>query len=163
MATAPTSITFDKKALIKAANAALDVHDKANVEYRRRCAAYIAENTAPSKRDNIVALRDALSAFIKTKRTPTLEDTKRFRAAAGSDYLSELRDREVSENEVRNNVPRPEGWLNATTVGSYRGLVAMLNAHTGDTVTANQLKLFGYTNLEGLFRAAATIAPEAVR
>lgn len=156
MASLPTSITFDKAVLIGTAESALATHAKADAAYQAAKQAYRDEHNPPSRRENIIALRDALSAFIKTKRAPTSQDAKDWRRLAGEDYLSNLYDREVSDNEVRNNVDRPAGWMPADRAASYRGLIAMLKAHVGDTITANQLKLFGYTNLEALFRTAAT-------
>lgn len=161
MATAPTSITFDKVALIDAAEAALKVHAAADREYQKAVAKYRRDTAPPSQRDNIVALRDALSAFIKTKRTPTAADVKEFRAAAHTSDIGNLYDREVDDYQVRNNVSKPAGWLSNERRTSWAGLVAMLQAHTGDSVTANQLKLFGYTSLEPLFRAAAQLSDGA--
>lgn len=161
MATAPTSITFDKAALINAAEAALKAHERADGEYQKAVAKYRRDNSPASKHANIVALRDALSAFIKTKRAPTAADVKVFREAAGTSDIGNLYDKPVDDYQVRNNVSKPTGWLSNERRTSWAGLITMLKAHTGDSVTANQLKLFGYSNLEPLFRAAATLADGA--
>ena len=147
-------VTFSTKALITAATDAVKVDDAAEVQFQKAIVEYRKE--AESDRLNHVrALRDELSAFLKTKRQPTYADAQRFKKAAGTDYLSNLYTSGVSDSDVRNNVARPEGWLNANTLASYRGLIKMLEAHTEDTITANQLKLFGYNHLEPLFRQAA--------
>ena len=65
----------------------------------------------------------------------------------------------VGDSDVRNNVPRPQGWMPSGTLDSWHGLVKMLEAHTEETITANQLKLFGYDKLEPLFRQAALSSP----
>lgn len=161
MATAPTSITFSKVALIDAAEAALKAHAKADTEYQAAVAKYRRDNSPPSQLPKVVALRDALSKFIKSGRTPTAADVKVFREAAGTSDIGNLYDRQVDDYQVRNNVSKPAGWLSNKRRTSWAGLIKMLQAHTGDTVTANQLKLFGYTHLEPLFRAAATLADGA--
>lgn len=157
MASLPTSITFDKAALIKTTEAALAAHGKADAIYQADLEKYKTDHAPASMIPKLVALRDELTRFLKTKREPTAADARKFRAATGSDdYLRNLYTTPVDDREARNNVPRPSGWLTGGQRDSYLGLVAMLKAHVGDTITANQLKLFGYTNLEALFRAAAT-------
>lgn len=152
-------VTFKVDALITAAKDAVTVGTKAQADWEKAAGEYrkakIAESDA---RSNIVALRDELSAFIETRKTPTYADAQRFKKAARSDYLSLLYATEVSDPDVRNNVPRPSGWYPVATLDSWRGLVRMLEAHTEDTITANQLKLFGYDKLEPLFRQAAMIS-----
>ncbi|ABD58168.1 hypothetical protein PBI_COOPER_51 [Mycobacterium phage Cooper] len=157
MASLPTSITFDKQALIKTAETALAVHGKADEVYQADLEKYKADHAPDSKIPQLVALRDELSRFLRTKREPTAADARKFRNAVNSDdYLRNLYTTPVDDRDARNNVARPAGWLSPSQRDSYLGLVAMLKAHVGETITANQLKLFGYTNLEALFRAAAT-------
>ncbi|QFP94672.1 hypothetical protein I5G59_gp52 [Mycobacterium phage LilMcDreamy] len=150
------SVNLDKTLLIAAAQEALDGHDKADVIYQRDVAAYRAERAKKNDRlPGMRALRDELSALIKAKRQPTEEDAKRFKSLAGCDYLSNFHVTEVTDYDVRNNVKKPPNWLPEGRRASYQGLIKMLNAHVEPTITANQLKLFGYTDLEALFRAAA--------
>lgn len=150
------SVTFQISALITATKDALSVHAKADAEYQAACAAYRAERESDQdKLAQIRELRDELSAFLKTRRQPERADAQRFKKAAREDYLSNLYVTGFSDSDVRNNVSRPAGWLNANTAASWAGLIRMLEAHTEDTITANQLKLFGYDKLEPLFRSAA--------
>ena len=151
-------VTFNRTALIKAATDAVKVGDAAEVQFQKAIVEYRKDKEAENDMlPRLKALRDELTAFLKTKRQPTYaDDAQRFKKAAGTDYLSNLYTSGVSDSDVRNNVASPEGWLNAnTTLASYRGLIKMLEAHTEDTITANQLKLFGYNHLEPLFRQAA--------
>lgn len=153
-------VTFKTTALIQAAKDALAGHAKADVQYQKALADYKAQKLAESDTiPRLRALRDELSAVLKSKRQPTRADAVRFRRAAGENYLEYLYSGEVSDTDIRSNVPKPSGWLNATEVGRYSGLIKMLQAHTEDTITANQLKLFGYVNLEPLFRLAAMNSP----
>lgn len=152
------SITFNKSALIDAARLALKAHDAADVKFQEDAAKY--RNGIVADQDKLPmlrALRDELTKFLKTGKQPTADDARRFRAVTGDhDYLRNMYVNVPDDRDVRNNVARPEGWLNPTRVASYRGLIAMLEANTEDTITANQLKLFGYSDLEALFRAAAS-------
>lgn len=149
-------VTFKTEALISAAKEALAGHDRADKLYQAECDAYRRDKISDQdKLPQLRALRDELSAFLKTKRQPTRGDAQRFRRAAGEDYLSSLYTQGLSDIDVRNNVSKPAGWLNANTVASYQGLIKLLEAHTEDTITSNQLKLLGYDRLESLFRLAA--------
>lgn len=153
-------ITFKKDALITAAKEAIATHERAVAEWEAAKTKYRADNA--SEKDllpNIRALRDELTAFLKTKRQPTRDDARAFRKVAGFDYLHELYVPEVQDRDVDSNVPKPKGWLYRDRADSYRGLVKMLEANLEDTITAAQLKLFGYSDLETLFRRAAEIAP----
>ncbi|QPX62167.1 hypothetical protein PBI_INDLOVU_52 [Mycobacterium phage Indlovu] len=161
------SVNLDKTLLIQAAKDALAGHAEADRVYQADVAAYRARIAAEAdKTPKLRALRDELSAVLKARRQPTEADARRFKDAAGTDYLSNLVAKEPSDYDVRNNVSRPAGWLSGAKVASYQGLIKMLEAHTEPTITANQLKLFGYTDLETLFRMAAqagAIKPDAPR
>ena len=153
-------VTFKVDALIDAADAAVKSGTAAEATYQKAIAEYRKQKIAESDViPNIRALRDELSAFLKTKRAPVYADAQRFKKAARSDYISHLYTSDVSDSDVRNNVPRPQGWMPSGTLDSYRGLIQMLKANTEPTITANQLKLFGYDKLEPLFRQAALNSP----
>lgn len=149
-------ITFKKDALITAAREAIAVHERAVTEWEAAKAQY-REDNAPTDdvRERVVALRDELSRFLKTKRQPERADAVAFRKAAGADGLSGMYVTPVQERDVDNNVPKPSGFLYRNRADSYRGLIKMLEANLEDTITAAQLKLFGYNDLETLFRRAA--------
>jgi len=153
-------VTFKTSAIIAAAKEALAGHAKADKIYQADCDAYRRDKHQEQDRiTNIRALRDELSAVLKAKRQPTRDDARRFARLAGVDYLSNLFTQGLSDIDVRNNVSKPAGWLNANTVASYQGLIKLLQAHTEDTITSNQLKLLGYDRLEPLFRLAALHSP----
>lgn len=149
-------VTFDVNALISATESAVRAGDAAQRQYEKDAAEYRKRKAAENDvLPNIRALRDELSAFLKTRRVPLHADAQRFKKAARQDYLSSLYTSELSDHDVRNNVPKPKGWWPSSTLDSWRGLIMMLKAHTEPTITANQLKLFGYDKLEPLFRQAA--------
>ena len=153
-------VTFKVDALIQAAKDAVTVGAKAQSDWEKAADAYRKAKIAESDcRADIIALRDELSAFIKTRKAPTYADAQRFKKVARHDYLSNMYTSEISDHDIRNNVPRPAGWYPSSTLDSWRGLVKMLEAHTEETITANQLKLFGYDKLEPLFRQAALSSP----
>lgn len=152
-------VTFNVETLITAATDAVSVGAKAESNYQKAVAEYRKRKEAESDvTGNIRALRDGLSAFLKTSKAATYADAQRFKKAARSDYISHLYTSDVSDSDVRNNVPRPQGWMPSGTLDSYRGLIQMLKAHTEPTITANQLKLFGYGKLKPLFRQAALVS-----
>jgi hypothetical protein len=160
------SVNLDKTKLIDATKQALAGHDEADKVYQARVAEYLADRAAKNDKLPVLrALRDEFSAIIKARRQPTPADAARFKTlGAGHDYLSGLHVSEVSEYDIRNNVKKPAGWLTEQRRASYQGLIKMLDAHTEPTITANQLKLFGYTDLEALFRVAAiagAVTPDA--
>lgn len=154
------SITFDKAALINAAETALKGHDVADAKWQEDVAKFHEKWTRQYDRlPRVRALRDALTAHLKTGNQPTPEDTAHWREVAGTDYLSNL----APSRPTRSDMPsKPVGWLGPETQDRYRGLIALLKAHVEPTVTANQLKLVGFDRLESLFRmAAAADAPKA--
>lgn len=153
-------VTFKTQGLIDAAQEALDGHVKADAVYQKLLDQYRADKAA--ERDMLPrmrALRDELSRLIKAGKQPTRADAQRFKRLAQEDYLSSFYVGELSDSTIRQNVNRPAGWLIEQQVASYQGLIKMLQAHTEETISANQLKLFGYTNLELLFRLAALSSP----
>lgn len=154
-------VTFTTKALIDAATEAVSGHLKADEQYQRDAAEYRRKYAEEHDMlPQLKALRDELTAFLKLKRQPTADDARRFRAAVkDNDYIRNMYVGGLSDRDVSNNVAKPSGWLAPSTVASYQGLIKMLQAHTEDTITANQLKLFGYDRLEPLFRAAALYSP----
>lgn len=153
-------VTFRTDALIAAAKETLEGHRKADLQYQADLASYKAQKLAENDMlPRLKALRDELTAFLKTRKQPERADALRFKRAAGGDYLGSLYSGGVSDHDIRNNVPKPMGWLNQDQVGRYSGLIKMLQAHTEETITANQLKLFGYDRLEPLFRLAALASP----
>ena len=162
------SVTLDKNLLIDAVKQALAGHDEADKVYQARVAEYLADRAAKNDKLPVLrALRDEFSAIIKARRQPTPADAARFKTIAnGHDYLSGLHVSEVTEYDIRNNVKKPPNWLHENRRASYQGLIKMLEAHVEDTITANQLKLFGYSDLEALFRVAATagaVKPDATK
>ncbi|QWY84397.1 hypothetical protein SEA_KNOCKER_55 [Mycobacterium phage Knocker] len=156
-------ITFDKSTLIDAAKDAIRTHDAAAAQWEADKAAYIADHASDmDRRAELRALRDAITAFLKTNRQPTRDDANALRRTVSDDYIRNLYVPHVSEREVEQNVPKPKGWLYRDKADSYRGLIKMLEANTDSTITAAQLKLFGYSDLEMLFRRAALTAPPSV-
>lgn len=156
-------ITFQKSALIAAAKEAIATHERAEAEWEEAKAKYREEN-APTQDllPQIKELRDALTTFLKAKRQPERDDALGWRKIIGNIGLSELYIVPVQERDVNQNVSTPKGYLYRDRADSYRGLIKMLEANLEDTITAAQLKLFGYGDLETLFRRAALTAPVAI-
>ena len=150
------SVTFTTQSLITAAETAVKNHGIADRQYQADKAKFVKKYQAEHDvRPNLRRLRDELTAFLKTNKYPTKDDAARFRKAAGVNYIDHLYQRnQPSNSELRDNVSAPAGLLTDTRLANYRALIDLLKGHTGETITANQLKLVGFADIQGLFLAA---------
>lgn len=150
------SVTFNRAQLIKVAEQALAKHQKAAqlravdiTKYRR---AHATEH-GPASRERALRLRDGLTKALKRIGPVTRKDV---RALLGDHYrIDDLFYSEPSDYDVRNHVDRPDGLLTPAEATETGALLQVLKAATGDTVTANELKLLGLKNLQPIFTAAA--------
>ena len=60
-----------------------------------------------------------------------------------------------ADYDVRKAVTQPKALLSPVQINETRALLEVLNAATGDVVSANELKLLGLTKLAHVFQAAA--------
>lgn len=144
------SMTFSTSALIEAAEKVLKQHRDAVEQWQRQTAAYQAEHRDTwwsENHDKIVALRNYLTRCLKNNTPPDQSEACRLMASRNG-YISFY----SSPGEPGGD--KPAGYY-VRNVGSLPGLVAMLKAHTGETISANELKLVGYDKLTDLFTLAA--------
>ncbi|SKS50808.1 Uncharacterised protein [Mycobacteroides abscessus subsp. bolletii] len=146
------SVTFNRAQLINVANSALAAHERARVDYIKACDKYRADHAR--QHDNTAKLRvvrDWLTAQLK-KGGPIAEP--------GSDILGGGNFRGLfytppGNYDVRDSVVEPDGLLSPAEAIETRSLLKVLEAATGDTVSAAELKLLGLKNLQPVFTAAA--------
>lgn len=151
------SITFNKAQLERVAKQAIVVHNKAQADYAAAVEAYkqkYAIEHAKEYRERIKSLRDFLSAAIRRGGVIYRNDVRK--AVGGINDIEYLFYRGDPESyEISKNVTTPQGWLSPAQLIETRALIAVLSAASGDTITANELKLLGLKNLAPIFTAAA--------
>lgn len=149
------SVTFNRQQLIKTAKQALAEHEKVQVRHhadRQKWLRDHADKATESTRNNARALRDALTKLLKSSGPIKAKDVYRL-----TDN-SNIADRLYKTPEswfVDRNVEKPDALLTPAQVVETNSLLKVLEAATGDTVTANELKLLGLKNLGPVFAAAA--------
>lgn len=151
--------TFQKSALIEAANVAITAAEKAIEAYAAACDN--AEATARRKdhetsEKKLRALRDFLTKSLKNGTLPTYEEACKA-AGVRNRYSSALAEAFVTDDfsSVRRDIKRPADWMNDATISEYRGMVKVLESMSEDTVSTSTLKTMGFVKLEPLFSTAA--------
>lgn len=147
------ALTFTTAGLIQILDGILDAKLADEQRYAAECeqarAAYKRKwwgNRRPETRQ----LRDYLTKCLRNDEPPESEIVRTFRGRSDSNdswWFTEAGDASVSKPAF--------GYYRADEL---KGLRELLKAHTGDTVTAHQLKELGThsRDLEKLFRAAVT-------
>jgi len=97
-------------------------------------------------------LRDFLTKSLKSGGVVELADV---RAIAAGRELDRLFYSPPREYVIKENVTNPTGYLSPAECAETRALVKVLSAATGETISANELKLLGLKNLVPIFTAAA--------
>ncbi|KAB7761790.1 hypothetical protein [Mycolicibacterium mucogenicum] len=151
------SVTFNRTQLITVANRALREHEKAKADRTKAVAKYRTEHAtkdADRTRANAVRLRDGLTKLLRKSGPIHMDDVRD--ANGGSRYLDADRFyTEPGEYLIKENVTVKSGLLTPAQVIETRSLLQVLGAATGDTISANELKLLGLKNLGPVFAAAA--------
>lgn len=149
------SVTFNRAALARAAKAALDEDAKVRIAYIKACDKYRAGHaTNWNKRGQLKSVRDHLTKVLAKPAPITLGEVRKA-AGIGLGSLDDLFYRPASDYEVERNVEKPKGLLSSAQILEIRALQAVLEAATGDTISANELKLLGLKNLAPVFAAAS--------
>ncbi|QBI96414.1 hypothetical protein SEA_DONNY_56 [Mycobacterium phage Donny] len=144
------SVTFKTQSLIDAAESVIKLHDEAVAEWKRQTDAHQANHRDQwweDNRERVTALRNYLTRSLKNDTPPTNREANRIMNTS-SGYVQFF----VPVGEP--NGDKPDGY-HVRNLGDLVGLVAMLKAHTGETISANELKLVGYDRLTQLFQLAA--------
>ncbi|ACF05054.1 hypothetical protein Nigel_51 [Mycobacterium phage Nigel] len=147
------SVSFNRTALIKAAKTALANHEKAGAAYTAEVKAFRDNHRADWSPQQMGALRDWLSKQLrKTATAPTVYDARK---ALGVSDVEHVFYAAPQDYDVRKAVTMPKALLSPVQVNETKALLEVLNAATGDVVSANELKLLGLTKLAHVFQAAA--------
>ncbi|ADX31973.1 hypothetical protein TPA2_gp59 [Tsukamurella phage TPA2] len=151
--------TFQKTALIDAAETAIAAAEKARAEYVAACDKAVLKAQTEELEKNtprLRALRDFLTKSLKTGALPTYEAACKA-AGVRERYSSSMAELFATTDfdSVRRHVKRPGGWLNESTVDEYRGMVKVLKSMAEDTISTSALKTMGFVKLEPLFSVAA--------
>ena len=154
------SVTFKRTHLITVTNKALAEHEKAQAEYRKACEAYRVEHAKKAiakTHQTAKALRDALTKALKRQGPIDAKEITRAVGRESSYYtrVDELFYTPPPIHHVQSNVDKPRGLLTQAQASEARALLKVLLAATGETVSANELKLLGLRNLTPIFAAAA--------
>ena len=151
--------TFQKTALIEAANTAIDAAEKAREAWTAaQDKAVLKAQTEELEKNTpkLRALRDFLTKSLKTGTLPTHEAACKA-AGVRERYSSSLAElfATVDFDHVKRHVERPAGWLNQATIDEYRGMVKVLESMAEETISTSALKTMGFVKLEPLFSTAA--------
>jgi hypothetical protein len=148
------SVTFNRTLLVKVAKQALAEHEQVVKDYDTAVADYVREHAArhaEPTRAKAVELRNALTKALKSSGPV---HTKTITRVTGSRYPDSFYN-PPGDYDIKQRVSVPKGLLKPAEVAETRALVQVLQAATGDTVSANELKLLGLKNLQPVFVAAA--------
>lgn len=146
------SLVFTKKSLVDAADKAIKKRQHEVAEWQKKIDAVRSERAREwndTRRDRIVALRNTLTRELKSSGPIMIGAIRKD--FPNVHYLSDLFYCGPSDHELKEKVGRRP---DESEVEKYLGLIDLMKAHTGDTISANQLKVLGYTNLTALFNAA---------
>ena len=147
------SVTFNRAALVKAANAALTNHDKAQATRTKAVRDYRDNHRGEWSPEKMGELRDWLTKQLrKAGNAPTKYDARKAMGVSDVEYVFYSK---PEDYDIRKAVAVPAGLLSPAQVNETRALLEVLKAATGDVVSANELKLLGLTKLAHVFQAAA--------
>jgi len=146
------AVTFNRSALIKAANAALTNHTKAQVARTRAVEDYKLNHRGEWSPEKLTKLRDWLTQQLRRNAAPTRFDARK---AIRVNHLEDAFYGAPDSYQINRNVTVPKGLLSPAQVQETRALLEVLKAASGDVVSANELKLLGLTKLSHVFKAAA--------
>ncbi|QDH91834.1 hypothetical protein SEA_PHRAPPUCCINO_159 [Mycobacterium phage Phrappuccino] len=150
---ASTPITFRTTELAKVVQRAIDSHAEALRDYNRQAdqhrrahrRQWLADHAAQVK-----AHRDYLTRCLRNGTAPTSAGVRTATGMSAADLVYD----EVGDYVIRRLFGNPP----VLPTAEYQGLVELLKAHTGETISANQLHALGFrtSRLQQLFRDAAT-------
>ncbi|AKF14718.1 hypothetical protein SEA_ALANGRANT_53 [Mycobacterium phage AlanGrant] len=148
------SVSFSRTALVKTAQAALTNHEKAQKDHARAIKDYQDNHRGEWSPQAMAQLRDWLSKQLRKagNAAPTKFDAHKALGLSDVEYVFYA---PPADYDIRKAVTKPRGLLSAVQVTETRALLEVLKAATGDTVSANELKLLGLTKLGHVFQAAA--------
>lgn len=148
------SISFSRPQLVRVAKAALAADTKARTEYLKACDAFRDRHRRDNTNtDRLRRLRDHLTKGLKGNTA--LLDRKATRKVFGVSDIEHLFYTGPDDYNVRQAVTAPKELLSAGERIEISALLKVLEAATGEEVTANELKLVGFKNLSPVFTAAA--------
>lgn len=150
------TITFNRAQLITVAEAALAAHAKAQVDHTAKVAAWKEEQADTHRikhRAQLVGLRDRLSLALR--RNEVLTRAQARTAAGGINDIEHLFYTPPVIYDVERGVGSTPNYLSPAELIETRSLLSVLVAAEGDTITANDLKLLGFKNLQAVFTAAS--------
>ncbi|AGU91968.1 hypothetical protein ADAWI_50 [Mycobacterium phage Adawi] len=147
------AVSFNRAALVKTAKTALANHEKAQVEHAKAVRDFRDNHRGEWSPQQLGALRDWLSKQLrKGGAAPTAHDARKALGVSDVEYVFYAAPQDY---EIRKAVTRPANLLSPAQVTETKALLEVLNAATGDVVSANELKLLGLTKLAHVFQAAA--------
>ncbi|SKX79839.1 Uncharacterised protein [Mycobacteroides abscessus subsp. bolletii] len=149
------SLVFSKKSLIDAAGRAIKNREQAIAAWQKQVDDVKAEHARKwneQGRERTVILRNILTRELKTAGPVPLSAIRK--ELPDAQYLSDLFYSGMAEYELNKKVGRKP---DASVIEKYRGLIELMKAHTGETISANQLRLLGYTKLAEIFNAAVRV------
>lgn len=150
------SVSFNRPQLITVANKALAEHEKAQRAYRAAYQEFLAKHAEAAiepTRARATSLRDGLTKALKRGGPITSVEIRKL--VDGRYRVDEAFYDPPHDSDVRRQVTKPTGLLTPAEMVETQTLLKVLHAATGDTVSANELKLLGLKNLQPIFAAAA--------
>jgi len=152
------SLVFTKKSLINAAEKAIKNREGEINEWQKKIDTFRVEHARTwndKNRERLVTLRNVLTRELKLTGPVTMAAINKDVPNVG--YLSDLFYFGPGDYELNQKAGHKP---NESVIATYQGLIELMQAHTGDTISANQLKVLGYTNLTALFNDAVRAGGE---
>lgn len=147
------AVSFNRAALVKTAKTALSNHEKAQADHAKAVRDFRDNHRGEWSPQKLVELRDWLSKQLrKGGAAPTAGDARKALGVSDVEYVFYAA---PVDYDIRKAVTRPANLLSPAQVTETKALLEVLNAATGDVVSANELKLLGLTKLAHVFQAAA--------
>lgn len=151
-----TGVQFDRAKLIAVVTAARDSLQAELDDYTKRVEAYKVEVHNEwwiNKREGLRRIRNLLSAGLKSSKPITAESLRVDGKGLGDFTYSEPPDFVVNRQVKAPQSGNPKALRGR--IANLTGLIDLLNTQAGDVVSANQLRVMGYTKIYDIFRDAA--------
>ncbi|AER49365.1 hypothetical protein STINGER_50 [Mycobacterium phage Stinger] len=146
------AVTFNRAALIKTAKAAIANHQKSQADHAKAVKDFRDNHRGERSPQTMGKLRDYLTQQIRKGAAPSAYDARKALGVSDVEYVFYSA---PSDYDIRKAVTAPTGLLSAAQLSETNALLEVLNAASGDVVSANELKLLGLTRLAHVFKAAA--------
>ena len=150
------AVTFNRAQLMRVAKSALAEDIKAQKVYREEVDKFLAQHARNNHRpDQLRKLRDYITAALKRGNPIIVRDIRKALGVSDVENLFYAGPPSITGWEVTSAVVKPAALLGPNQRTEINAMLKVLEAATGETITANEMKLLGFKNLYPVFAAAS--------